>query len=379
MALNNNDNIMLITPEQYSLVAERRLLKTLGESKMACVENSGFSRISNEVKRKYGGDNLPILTKGGKAIIMTQAIDAVSSSLTLFTKKLDTLDFVNSMVKIYDEMRSCNLSSSEITELSKSIEQDVLFKKMSDIALIMQKYEQLIENRFYDSADELTRLYNKIKDIGYFKGKKVFIDGFNGFVAQEYKILELVISEADEVTITLCTDSFEDEKQYDLFKYVNNSAHILEKIAKKANIEIKYTQLTENRRTDSDELIAVEKQFSNSDEKTIKGDVQNVTLYATKSISDECSQTARQIRKLLRNGCKASDITVITRDINKYRDELSCAFKKYEIPYFNDERQPVKTQPLVLFITYLLRCVNFSLKSDDILSLIKTDLTPIEL
>ncbi|MDE6155342.1 MAG: exodeoxyribonuclease V subunit gamma, partial [Eubacterium sp.] len=103
----------------------------------------------------------------------------------------------------------------------------------------------------------------------------------------------------------------------------------------------------------------------------------NIKIYSSKSIADECQEAARQIRQLLRKGFIASDITVITRDLNKYRDELSSAFKKYEIPFFNDERQPIKCQPLVVFIEYLLRCINYSFKSDDILSLVKTGLTDI--
>ncbi|MGN1122790.1 MAG: hypothetical protein ACI4RR_00480, partial [Eubacterium sp.] len=108
---NNEKDILLITPEQYSLIAERRLLTDLGESGISCVENSSFSRISNEVKKLYGSDGLPMLTKGGKVILMAQAIELSRDKLTLFNKKTDTLSFVSSMIKIYDEMKSCNLTS----------------------------------------------------------------------------------------------------------------------------------------------------------------------------------------------------------------------------------------------------------------------------
>ena len=53
---NGEKNILLITPEQFSFVAERRLLCDLGESGISNVENSSFSRLSSEVSKKYGGD-----------------------------------------------------------------------------------------------------------------------------------------------------------------------------------------------------------------------------------------------------------------------------------------------------------------------------------
>lgn len=372
-----NKNILLLVPEQYSLVCERRLLTDLGEKGISAVDNSSFTRISDAVKREYGGESIPVLSKGGKAVLMMQAIEKSKDELCLFSKNLDSSAFVNSMIKIYDEMKSCNLSADEIRELSRGIGNETLHKKLDDIVLIMNTYEDIISDRFLDASNELTRLYDKIKDKNFFKGKTVFIDGFNGFVAQEYKLLELVIKEAECVTITLCTDSFESDDRFNLFTYVNDSAGILKKIAVKADVDCETILLDKNYRAKNSDLISLEKGFfseTDFENAELKGSIQ---IYASKNITDECSEASRQIRKLLRNGYKASDIAVITRDLEKYRAELSSAFKKYDIPFFNDERQPIKCQPLVVFIEYLLRCVNFSFRSDDILSLAKTGLTDV--
>lgn len=370
-------DILLLTPEQYSLVSERRLLTDLGEAGVSCVENSSFSRIADSVKRIYGSEGIPVLSKGSKAVLMMQAIEKTKDGLCLFSKKLDSAAFVGSMIKIYDEMKSCNLSAAEITELSAPIKNDTLKNKLLDISTIMSCYESIIANRFLDTSDELTRVYNKIKDKNYFAGRTVFIDGFNGFVAQEYKLLELVIKEAESVTITLCTDSFDSEDRFNLFTYVNDSAKILKKIAVKAGVDYETVLLDKNFRSHSDDITHLEKNLFSENSSAVNLSSDKVKIYSSKNITDECCEVSRQIRTLLRNGYRASDITVITRDLDRYRAELSSAFKKYEIPFFNDERQPIKCQPLVVFIEYLLRCVNFSLRSDDILSLAKTGLTDI--
>lgn len=370
-------NILLLTPEQYSLVCERRLLTDLGEQGICAVENSSFTRLSDSVKKEYGGYSIPVLSKGGKAVLMMQAIEKSKDGLTLFNRKLDSSAFVHSMTKIYDEMKSCNLSSDEIIRLSDGIESETLRRKLDDIAFIMNAYEEMIHNRFLDPSNELTLLYEKIKDKKYFSGKTVFIDGFNGFVAQEYKLLELVIKEADCVTITLCTDSYGNDDRFNLFTYVNDSARILEKIAVKAGVACKTEFLKVNHRSENDDMLMLEKYLFSEGVNASVTFGGNIKIYSSDSITDECCETSRQIRKLLRNGMRANEIAVITRDLDKYRDELSSAFRKFEIPYFNDERQPVNCQPLVVFIEYLLRCVNDSLKSDDILSLAKTGLTDI--
>jgi len=371
------NDIILITPEQFSLVSERRLLTDLGESGVARVNNSSFTRLSNDVKREYGTENYHVLSKGGKAVLMIQAIDSVKDNLTLFNRKLNSSDFVDSMISIYDEMKSCNLDSAQIISLSENIDNIALRDKMSDIARIMNAYEEIIADKYLDPADELTRLYNQLKNKNYFAGKYVFIDGFNGFVAQEYKLLELIIKEADRAVITLCTDSVTNNDKFNLFAYVNNTVKIIEKIANKAKIEIEYIKLDKNYRANNNELAELEKNIF-ADNDSYSNTSNNIMIYSAKNITDECNEVSRQIRKLLRNGYNAGSISVIVRDIDKYRDELASSFKKYEIPFFNDERQPISSQPLVVFIKYLLRCINFSLKSDDILSLAKTGLTDID-
>ena len=367
------ENIVLLTPEQYSFVAERRLLNDLGEGGIMSVNYSSFNRMADTVIKEYSKSNLPILSKGAKTILMLRAIEQVKGDLKLFNKNLDALSFVNSMIRICDEMKSCNLKPDEIMSMSSGIENELLKQKMYDISVIMASYQRLIEDKYIDSADEVTILYNLICDKNYFSDKYVFIDGFRGFVAQEYKILELIIKESKGCVITLCTDNPDNNDSFSLFSYVNNSAKIIKKIADKAKVEYKELYLTKNYRANNIDIENVEKYiFSDCSEKT---NAENISLYSAKSITDECENAAREIRKLLRNGNRAGDIAIITRNLDTYKEELSSVFRKYEIPFYNDERQSINSQPLVLFIEYLLRCICYSFRSDDILSLAKTGLT----
>ena len=57
------DNILLLTPEQFSFVSEQRLLRDLGESKINCVQNMSFSGLSKDIYNIYGKNPLPLLSK----------------------------------------------------------------------------------------------------------------------------------------------------------------------------------------------------------------------------------------------------------------------------------------------------------------------------
>lgn len=369
---DSEEGIVLLLPEQFSFISESRLLRSLGEKNMAKVDCLSFSRLSNEIKRLYGGEILPTISKGGKSILMKRAIDSVSDSFSLFGKNINSLTFVSSMIQIYDEMKSCNLTSDLILNLGENIDNVLLQKKLFDISLVMNSYESLLGGCYFDPANELSLVYNILINTDYFDGKTVYIDGFSGFVAQEYKILEIIIAKAKDVYITLCADEKKDP--YSVFAYVNDTAAILKRIADKADCEYENVILYKNMRTKNQDLLAVEKSlFCGTAAYDTEPD--NIRIYSAKSIRDMCRDTALQIKCLLRDGYKAKEIVVVTRELDTYSSELVSAFKKYEVPFFMDERQPIKTQPIIIFVSYLLRIVNQSFRSDDILSLAKTGLT----
>ncbi|MBR2277991.1 MAG: PD-(D/E)XK nuclease family protein [Eubacterium sp.] len=372
-------DILLLVPEQFSFVSERRLLTDLKEDKVGCVDSFSFSRLGVEISSKYGGDELPVLTKGARAVMMKRAIETVQDSLRLFNRNITSNSFINSVLKIYDEMKSCRVSIDDILDAADNTDKEILSLKLRDIASVIGAYDALIEGEYYDSENELTRLYNKLLNLDYFVGKTVFIDGFSGFVAQEYKIIEVILKQAKKVYITFCTDSFNNTDRFDLFSYVNSNIDILKGVNKKINSELlPPIVLVENKRAKSDALKSVEKFAFSNIANAFDETPEDIRIYRAKNISDECDDIASQISKLLRGGWRAGDITVICRDLDMYQKELKFAFDKFNIPYFNDERQDISSQPLMMLVNFLLRSVIYSYRSDDIFSLLKTGLTALE-
>lgn len=369
--------VLLITPEQYSFISEYSLLEQLGEARAHAVRCLSFSRLCDECDRLYGADGRKPLTKGGKAILMKTAIDQVRPDLELFEKKGSSAAFVQSMTGIYDEMKSCNLSGAAVYAAADDLDTDILRCKMRDFSRIMTAYEALLGDRFADPANRLTRLYDQIKDQNYFAGQTVFLDGFNGFVAQEYKILERIIAEAKAVYIALDSDSFGTGDGYDLFAYVNETAGILQRIADKAGVPTNTLQLGENCRTDYADLRRVEQYIFADQAPETEIPAEHIRLYAASTVTDACNDLALQIKGLLRCGYRAGEIAVTMRDREKYAPVLASAFEKYGVPYYADERQPVTAQPILVFPMYLMRSVIYGWRSDDLFSLIKTGLTDV--
>lgn len=380
--VDNGEEAILITPEQFSFVAERRLLSLLGEDKIDMVQSLSFSRLNDEIKRAYGGSKLPVLSKGSKAVMMQRAALNVQNSLILYKNNVNQNSFINSFASVYDEMKSCRVDVSDIISASDNALNDgkqILSDKLKDISTLITAYDELIDGKYNDIANELTRLYESLLNLDYFVGKTVLIDGFSGFVAQEYKILEVIIRQSKMTYITLCNENCATPYSDDLFYYVSKNYEILKQITEDAGVKfLDPIPLNANYRSQNDELKAVEQNCFRRVINSTCIEPQNVKLYSGKNIYDECDHTASEILKLLRNGYKASDITVICRDLEKYKKELEFSFNKYDIPYYNDERQDISCQPIVMFVNFLLRTAIYSRRSEDIFALLKTGITGLD-
>ncbi|MBQ1596231.1 MAG: hypothetical protein II084_03555, partial [Clostridia bacterium] len=68
------------------------------------------------------------------------------------------------------------------------------------------------------------------------------------------------------------------------------------------------------------------------------------------------------------------DIAVIVRREEEYRKELLGAFRRYEIPFFDDARQPVEHQPLAVLCRTVLALLSQGFTSENLLQYLKTGL-----
>lgn len=376
---NGEKNITLLVPKHFSYVTGNAFLSALGEADYRFIDITDFDRLSNSVLNKYGVNEKTKLDDAGSAIIMSRAIKAVSDSLVLYKKRTSSPDFINAMLDAYVELKKSDVSIETLTEKTDDIERQVLRDKMHDISLIIGMYEAMLSDNFINSADDLNRLYDTLCRTDYLDGKTVFIDGFSVFSAQELKIIERFICSAKDVYMTFCCDSLHDnDNGFGVFSNIKKCLARIIQIAKSNNVAVSAPVVLEDNKKHSGSLKVLERNFFFAHEEI--EDAENdssIVLYSAKNIYKECDYTARTIKNLLRTGdYRCRDIAVVARNTEKYLPVLQNAFNAYSIPYFEDMRQKVDTQPLIKFVYYTLKCLE-SFSTDDILSYAKTMLLSI--
>jgi len=100
--IKKQEKIYIITPEQYSYSAERRLLETLGVKASLNAEVLSFNRIANRVFKEVGGANSKIITKSGKAILAYWVQEKEKNNLKFIANSKENIEII---IKQISEMK----------------------------------------------------------------------------------------------------------------------------------------------------------------------------------------------------------------------------------------------------------------------------------
>lgn len=379
LAKEGCEDLLLIVPEQFSFTAERAMLNLLGPVDCNKVEVvMSFSHIAETVRKEYGSSKLKEIGDAEKILLMNMAINAVKDKISFFARRVGSKGFAEEMISLCDEFKQNALLPESAEEFSRSLESRQLSRKLSEVSLILSAYNALLENRFSDPFDTLTRLYEVLGEYSFFENKTVVIDGFYSFSRQEIKIIERIFAQAKEVFITVCTDTLFSQtgEDYDVFAYPRKTARTVIEIAKRYNKKIREIKTERERGRVAQELELLEKNIFRTEKEKYQGPTENIEIISAKYIENECRYVALTIKKLLYEGAlRCRDVAVVSRDGDKYDTEIKQALKKYGIEVFSDKLQPVKIQPLCTYILAALEIAAFGFSTSRVMKCLKTGLT----
>lgn len=379
-AENGEEGLILIVPEQFSFDSERAVVKRLGTGAARRIEVLSFTRLVDAFKREYGSAPGERLDDAGRIILMSRAVSSVRDKLDLYSKQVGNASFIEQMLNLSGELKQNAVLASALLDFSGREHNKLLNRKAYELALIMQAYDALTGQSFCDSKDELTRLAENLAVHKFFLNRTVAIDSFSGFTAQENAVIERIMEQSRDLFITLCADDLKADDGIGLFSNVKHTGNRLKQTAKKLNVPVAVPiVLDSGKRFKNDALAHLERNaYSAVPEIYTEACSDSVTVCACGDISQECDFIAASIRRLMReSSVRARDIAVIFRNGDDYTDELHESLKKYDLPFFDDLRQPVVSQPLFALVRSAFRVINDGFDTNDVLRLLKTGLMPL--
>lgn len=366
---------MLIVPEQYSFETERRMLALLGAENAQKVEVVSFRRLADFVFRRHGRPQGTVLTDGGRNILMSLALEEVGAELTFYQGYADTDALISMLLSFSRELKWCNISAEEFLAYQPKTEDETLRTKIHDIGLILSAYEALAAQSYVDPLDDLSRIRTVIAEQNVFAGYSVFIDGFKDFTVQQLDLIKLILQQAQQLTVALCTDQLHDpECGRGLFAPACKTASTLMHMARENSVTVAVPrQLEPGVRFRAEELAFLERNLFRAEQEKWSGAVEAVQCFSGKSRYDEAAFIAQEIRRLvMEQGYRYRDFAVITRRLQPYRGVLDAAFDRHEIAYFIDDPKAIDSEPIMQAVLSAFRILTSYYDSETIFAYLKT-------
>ncbi len=378
--VEKKEKTYLLVPEQQVYISEC-MLADLPHSSALFFEVVSFSRLCEIVFSRLGGLADRPIGSGTKNIIMWQTLRELSAFLRHYKGIKTDASLTSVMLSLTDELHANGITPDMCQELSEKCTDRALAAKLYDIAAIYSDLLRNISSRLGEAASEsenkLSRLAYLLQKNNIFSGCNIYIDSFTSFTGEEHAVLESIISQAANVTISF---TYERGSKAPHFESISDTVKRLTRYANEKSIEHKDICLNEYKRSRSLELSVLEKDlwnFSVTDKNkttvdpSARGDIE-MTLCANEY--EEIWLAGLNILKAHENGTAFSKIAVIARDAETKRGIIDAVFEQLSIPYFLSERTDLSATAPARLILSALRCIAHNFNLTDVMTLIKTGL-----
>ena len=371
--IKEQKKVYMITPEQFSFTAEKYLMLASGKNAVLNAEVITFKRMAYRILNEVGGIENQSISECGKAMLLSYIIEQQKQNLKFLGKTNKNLDIV---LRMLTEFKKNNITTALLNEKTNALENPYIELKLKDINLIYEEFEKACVQKYLDEEDLLILIKDKVKYSKLFQDSYIYIDEFSGFTKQEYAIIEELLKIAEEINVTICTDSLKQSMipENDIFAPNKNTILKLKEIAEKNTIFIQEPiLLKEEYRYQNEELKYLVNHLYAYYFEPYPKQVNNITLFLANNRYSEIENVASQIIHLVRDqGFAFKDISIITREMDEYASLMKSIFAQYEIPVFLDEKKDLSQNSLIKYVLSILEVFAKSFRLEEVIHYLKS-------
>ncbi|MDE5564723.1 MAG: hypothetical protein K2I93_06175, partial [Oscillospiraceae bacterium] len=257
--LETGQKVFVLVPEQFSFEAEKKLYDFLGAQLFNQLRTYSFATLSRDILQTYGtAARTSYASEQEKLLYLYQAVQycMAQKELTLLERRAGAPDFVMELYDLVTKIRKASVSA-ETLETASLVFPDALGRKTSDIGRILLAYDRILqEHGRTDSLVNLTEAAG-IADMQYFfEGIHVYIDEFDSFTGDQYRMLEVILKQAADIAIAVRADD-PHQRPTGMFLGGNNTFFQLRRMASDLSLQEEVQYLPEYRRSAHPDLAAV--------------------------------------------------------------------------------------------------------------------------
>ena len=370
----------VLVPNQYTLVAEEQALKYTGSACLLDIEILSLNRLGQRIMAEYGKENIEILDKYGRHMLLYKIIKSHKDELEVFKASAEQsgfIDMVNDFIADFKQ-QDCSLD-----ELKSAIDSDshseLLSHKLRELMLIIDEYESELEGRYIDSEDYISMYVSLIGESTLLDNHSVWVYGFDTLAP---KSMDALIEMAKRVDVNIMVNISDFDLDTILIAALTTRAESAGVIISKEYVPDEYRAYGRKTLDYLEEnlfrtvLSSRESVMKVPDEDTINDEVR---LVECANPFYEAESAASYIYELIRDkGYRMNDIAVICNDDSSRKPIIRRTFEEYGIPLFVDSRRTITDSMAARFIVSLLEFVLQGYRTSSLFVMLKTELTSIE-
>lgn len=362
--------LWLLVPEQLSHQMERELCRCGGDSISLHAEVLSFTRLAARVFAQCGGISARYLDKGGRLLTMARAVEQVRERLRLYAGR--TPESLSRLVTAVDEFKSYGITPEQLRAAAGETSGELVVK-LQELALLLESYDAACANIALDPRERLSRLREALERSGFAEGRRVYVDGFSDFTAQERAVLEILMRDAEELTVCLSCDDLQQGE--DVFAAERQTAALLLRCAQRYGIACECI-LVEEPSTRPAALQLVERALLNREPVTGAAG-ESIGLYTAPDRVSECARAAGKMRQLASTGMRWREMVLACPDEDCAR-VAEAVLRAHEVPVFRSAATQILEKPVLSLALNALAAVTGGLQTDEMLAVLKTGLTGLE-
>lgn len=364
-------NAYILVPEQYSMYTEQELLLRLGMKSQSRIQILTFSRLCNLIFSHKGPLRIKYVDKASKYMLARKAMQSVEKDLTMLRSNIYQQGFAKLAVSAISEFKRYGVLPSQLRSAADNTTDVRLGMKLRDLSLIYEKFDDITNEGYCNSEDNLSIAIPKIKDCAFLAGT-VFVDFFRSFTPAEYDAITELMKKAD-ICVSLCTDTVAEENSV-FFSQVHMYKK-LRKIAEENGVQIgDDTFLREEKRLkDSPELLHIKHNFFADVPSAYGKNPQNVAVYRPNNYYDEVSCCAKLITRLCREeGYSFNDFLVLTGSMENYERIIPAVFEEFGIKHFLDKKMCITESPFMRMMMSVFEILAYGFSYERVMRIVRS-------
>lgn len=374
-----------IVPEQFTMQTQKEIVTLHPQHGTMNIDIVSFNRLAYRVFEELAVTTLTVLDDMGKSMVLRKVSADQRKHLGLFKGYLNQNGFINQLKSMISELFQYGVRTEDIEVAAAESQSALLKEKLKDLSIIYQGFKKEIDERYITTEEILDVLCRVLPQSEVIKNSIVTLDGYTGFTPVQYRLIELLLTYANKVTVTVTIDPaanpYKEGRLQDLFYMSKQIVCTLTDLAsrngfhKEPDIVLGGEVSGLKRFVDSPAIGFLEKHLYRYDHAVYTKEQNEIQIYQAGKPGQEIAWVAGCIHRLLqKDEMRYREIAVITGDLPTYGHEIINQFGADGIPCFMDDKKSILENAMVELIRSALEVVQKDFSYESVFRYLKTGL-----